>query len=102
MERVRRPVGLFVAPATRTEGWQLTPVLSLGQLTPVLSLEAIRLFTALGGYVERDLCAATLPMDRVPALLKRINLQTLHAGPGSALTPPGSWRRSSRGGRAAA
>jgi hypothetical protein len=70
--RVQRPVGLFVAPAIRTEGWQLTPV---------LSLEAIRLFTALGGSVERDLCAATLPIDRVPVLLERINVQTLHAGP---------------------
>ena len=74
--RVERPVGLFVAPAIRTDGWQLTPV---------LSLEAIRLFTVLGGYVERDLCAATLPMGRVPALLERINVQTLHAGPKECL-----------------
>jgi hypothetical protein len=78
--RVQRPVGLFVAPALRTEGWQLTPV---------LSLEAIRLFTALGGYVERDLCAATLAMDRVPALLERINVQTLHAGPKECLESAG-------------
>jgi hypothetical protein len=80
VERVQRPVGLFVAPAIRTEGWQLTPV---------LSLEAIRLFTALGGWVERDLCAATLPMDRVPALLERINVQTLHAGPKECLESAG-------------
>jgi hypothetical protein len=78
--RVQRPVGLFLAPAIRTEGWQLTPV---------LSLEAIRLFTALGGHVERDLCAATLPIDRVPALLERINVQTLHAGPKECLDSAG-------------
>ena len=78
--RVQRPVGLFVAPTIRTEGWQLTPV---------LSLEAIRLLTALGGYVDRDLCAATLPMDRVPALLQRINVQTLHAGPKECLDSAG-------------
>ena len=80
VERVQRPVGMFVAPALRTEGWQLTPV---------LSLEAIRLCTALGGYVERDLCAATLAMDRVPALLERINVQTLHAGPRECLDSAG-------------
>ena len=80
VERVQRPVGLFVAPAIRTEGWQLTPV---------LSLEAIRLFTALGGWVERDLCAATLPMDRVPALLDRIDVHTLHAGPRECLDSAG-------------
>ncbi len=77
---VQRPVGLFVAPALRTEGWQLSPV---------LSLEAIRLITALGGYVERDLCAAILPFDRVPALLERINVKTLHAGPKECLDSAG-------------
>jgi hypothetical protein len=45
------------------------------------SLEAIRLVEMLGGQGDRDLCAATLPFDRVPALLERINLQTLHARP---------------------
>ena len=29
VDRVRRPVALFVMPAARGEGWQLTPVLSL-------------------------------------------------------------------------
>jgi hypothetical protein len=87
VERVQRPVGLFVAPAIRTEGWQLTPV---------LSLEAIRLLTALGGDVERDLCAATLPMDRVPALLERINVQRCTPDRRSASTPPANWRRSYR------
>jgi hypothetical protein len=77
---VQRPVGLFVAPALRTEGWQLSPV---------LSLDAIRLITALGGYVERDLCAAILPFDRVPALLERINVKTLHAGPKECLDSAG-------------
>jgi len=80
VERVQRPVGLFLAPAVRTEGWQLTPV---------LSLEAIRLLTALGGHVERDLCAATLPFDRVPAVLEKINVQTLHAGPRACLDSAG-------------
>ena len=80
IERVQRPVGLFVAPAIRTEGWQLSPV---------LSLEAIRLVEMLGGQVDRDLCAAALPFDRVPALLERINLQTLHAGPKECLDSAG-------------
>ena len=62
IERVQRPVGLFVAPAIRTEGWQLSPV---------LSLDAIRLVEMLGGQVDRDLCGATLRFDRVPALLER-------------------------------
>jgi hypothetical protein len=65
-------VGLFVAPSIRTEGWQLSPM---------PSLEAIRLVEMLGGQGDRDLCAATLPFDRVPAMLERINLQTLHARP---------------------
>jgi hypothetical protein len=80
IERVQRPVGLFVAPALTAEGWQLQPV---------LSLETIRLFTMLGGRVERDLCSAWLPMDGVPALLERVNLQTLHAGPKECLDSAG-------------
>ena len=51
VERVQRPVGLFVAPAIRAEGWQLSPV---------LSLDAIRLVEMLGGHVDRDLCGAAL------------------------------------------
>ena len=81
IERVQRPVGLFVAPAIRTDGWQLSPV---------LSLDAIRLVEMLGGQVDRDLCGATLRFDRVPALLERVNLQTLHAGPKECWTPPAS------------
>jgi hypothetical protein len=46
VSRVERPVALFVMPAMRSEGWQLTPV---------LSLDAIRLFVSLGGRLERDL-----------------------------------------------
>ena len=80
IERVQRPVGLFVAPAIRTEGWQLSPV---------LSLDAIRLVEMLGGQVDRDLCGATLRFDRVPALLERLNLQTLHAGPKECLDSAG-------------
>ena len=77
---MQRPVGLFVAPAIRTEGWQLSPV---------LSLDAIRLVEMLGGQVDRDLCGATLRFDRVPALLERLNLQTLHAGPKECLDSAG-------------
>lgn len=70
--QVDRPVGLFLTPTLTGDGWQLTPV---------LSLDAIRLFHALGGQVERDLCSATMRHDRVGELLDRINIQTLHAGP---------------------
>ena len=49
VDRVGRPVALFVMPATRGDGWQLTPV---------LSLDAIRLFVSLGGRLERDLRSA--------------------------------------------
>ena len=77
VDRVERPVGLFVLPAVRaTDGWQLTPV---------LSLEAIRLLVALGGRLERDLRCAVLPATAVPALLERINPRTLHAGPKECL-----------------
>ena len=67
-------------PALTAEGWQLSPV---------LSLETIRLITMLGGRVERDLCGAWLPMDRVPALVERINPHTLHAGPKECLDSAG-------------
>ena len=52
---VWRPVGLFVVPAVISEGWQLMPV---------LSLDAIRLVIELGGRLDRDLCAAVLPIER--------------------------------------
>src|SRR5919201_62731 len=45
VDRVERPVGMFVVPALAAEGWQLIPV---------LSLDAIRLIVALGGRLERD------------------------------------------------
>jgi hypothetical protein len=54
VDRVNRPVALFVVPAPRGEGWQLTPV---------LSLDAIRLLVSLGGRLERDLRCA-VPRDR--------------------------------------
>jgi len=47
----------------------------------VLSLEAIRLIAELGGRLDRDLCAATLPADATGELLERINVNALHAGP---------------------
>ena len=77
---VPRPVGLFVVPALYAEGWQLMPV---------LSLDAIRLVIELGGRLDRDLCAAVLPIDAVPALLERVNVQTLHAGPKECLDSAG-------------
>ena len=53
VDRVQRPVGLFVLPAAHaSDGWQLTPV---------LSLEVIRLLASLGGRLERDLRSAVLP-----------------------------------------
>ena len=55
VDRVERPVGLFVVPALTGGGWQLSPV---------LSLDAIRLIVALGGRLERDLRAATIPGDQ--------------------------------------
>ena len=77
VDRVERPVGLFVIPAVHArEGWQLTPV---------LSLEAIRLLVSLGATLERDLRSAALPAGAVPGLLERINLRTLHAGPKECL-----------------
>ena len=77
---VWRPVGLFVVPAIISEGWQLMPV---------LSLDAIRLVIELGGRLDRDLCSAILPIDAVPALLGRVNVQTLHAGPKECLDSAG-------------
>ena len=81
VDRVERPVGLFVLPAVHAgEGWQLTPV---------LSLDAIRLLVSLGGTLERDLRSAALPTAAVPGLLERINLRTLHAGPKECLDSAG-------------
>ena len=77
---VQRPVGLFVMPALQGDGWQLLPV---------LSLDAIRLVIDLGGQLDRDLAAATVPMSAVAALLERINVQTLHAGPKECLDSAG-------------
>ena len=55
VDRVDRPVALFVMPAMRGEGWQLTPV---------LSLDAIRLLVSLGGRLARDLRSAVATRDR--------------------------------------
>jgi hypothetical protein len=72
VDRVDRPVGLFVVPDVRGRGWQLVPV---------LSVDMIRLAVALGGWVERELTAAWIPSDHVDELLERVNVKTLHAGP---------------------
>ena len=80
VKRVRRPVALFVMPAARGEGWQLTPV---------LSLDAIRLLVSLGGRLERDLRSAVLPAAAASELIERINVNTLHAGPKECLDSAG-------------
>ena len=80
VDRVERPVGLFVAPALKGRGWQLAPV---------LSLDTVRLIAALGGRLERDLRSAFLPGDRTGELLERVNVQTLHAGPKELLDAAG-------------
>ena len=76
VERVERPVGLFLAPAERGEGWQLAPV---------LSLDGIRLLDSLGGRVEYDLRSAVLPLSAGTDLLERVSPRTLHAGPNEHL-----------------
>ena len=76
VERVERPVGLFLAPAGRGEGWQLAPV---------LSLDAIRLLHSLGGRIDYDLRSAVLPLNAAGELVERFNLGTLHAGPNDNL-----------------
>ena len=80
VDRVGRPVALFVMPATRGDGWQLTPV---------LSLDAIRLFVSLGGRLERDLRSALLPAAAASELIERTNVNTLHAGPKECLDSAG-------------
>jgi hypothetical protein len=81
VDRVEQPVGLFVIPAVHaSDGWQLTPL---------LSLDAIRLLVSLGGRLERDLRSAVLLAARVPALLERMNPHTLHAGPKECLDSAG-------------
>jgi hypothetical protein len=80
VDRVGRPVALFVMPAMRGEGWQLTPV---------LSLDAIRLFVSLGGRLERDLRSAVLPAAAASELVERLNVHALHAGPKECLDSAG-------------
>src|SRR4051812_36861927 len=76
VERVERPVGLFLSPAERRDGWQLAPV---------LSLDAIRLLHSLGGRVESDLRSAVLPLSAAAGFLEHVNPHTLHAGPNDHL-----------------
>ena len=79
--KVERPVGVFVVPAIgSSDGWQLMPV---------LALDTIRLIAELGGRLERDLRSAVLPIGSRDALLERINVHTLHAGPRECLDSAG-------------
>ena len=79
--KVERPVGVFVVPAIgSSDGWQLTPV---------LALDTIRLIAELGGRLERDLRLAVIPIASRDALLERINVHTLHAGPRECLDSAG-------------
>jgi hypothetical protein len=79
--KVERPVGVFVVPAIgSSDGWQLTPV---------LALDTIRLVAELGGRIERDLRSAVIPIGSRDALLERINVHTLHAGPRECLDSAG-------------
>ena len=79
--RVERPVGVFVVPAMgSSDGWQLTPV---------LALDTIRLVAEFGGRLERDLRSAGIPIGSRDALLERINVHTLHAGPRECLDSAG-------------
>ena len=81
MGKVERPVGVFVVPAIgSSDGWQLTPV---------LALDTIRLIAELGGRLERDLRSAVIPIGSREALLERINVHTLHAGPRECLDSAG-------------
>jgi hypothetical protein len=81
VDRVERPVGVFVVPALgSSDGWQLVPV---------LALDTIRLIAELGGRLERDLRSAVLPIGSRGALLERINVRTLHAGPRECLDSAG-------------
>ena len=79
--KVERPVGVFVVPAMgSSDGWQLTPV---------FALDTIRLIAELGGRLERDLRSAVIPIGSRDALLERINIHTLHAGPRECLDSAG-------------
>ena len=80
VDHVQRPVALFVMPAVRGDGWQLTPV---------LSLDAIRLLVSLGGQLDRDLRSAVVPATAARELIERINVRTLHAGPKECLDSAG-------------
>src|SRR5450755_1111710 len=79
--KVERPVGVFIVPALgSSDGWQLTPV---------LALDTIRLVAELGGRLERDLRSAVIPIGSREALLERINVHALQAGPRECLDSAG-------------
>ena len=81
VDAVERPVGVFVVSALgSSDGWQLVPV---------LALDTIRLIAELGGRLERDLRSAVLPIASREALLERINVRTLYAGPRECLDSAG-------------
>ena len=71
VETVERPVGVFIAPAIKQDGWSLEPC---------LSLDMVRLVAELGGHLERSLRDAVLPLHAGAELLARINNNTLHTG----------------------
>ncbi|MGH2857320.1 MAG: helicase-related protein [Solirubrobacteraceae bacterium] len=80
--KVERPVGVFVVPAIgSSDGWW--------QLMPVLALDTIRLVAELGGRLERHLRSAVIPTCSRDALLERINVHALHAGPRECLDSAG-------------
>jgi hypothetical protein len=81
VEKVERPIGVFVVPALSTrDAWQLMPV---------LALETIRLVVELGGRLDRNLRSAVVPIASREELLERINIHTLHAGPRECLDAAG-------------
>ena len=59
----------------------------------MLALDAIRLIVALGGRLDRDLRAATIPADQARTLVERMSVRTLHAGPKELLDSAGQLAR---------
>ena len=73
VERVERPVGVFLAPGARRRLAARRPTLLAGR-DPRCSPRS-------APTIDRDLRAATLPVDAIAELLERWNPRTLHAGP---------------------
>jgi hypothetical protein len=81
VERVERPVGVFLCPAAGREGWQLAPV---------LSVEMMRLVDELGGRLDRDMRSAVIPATAASDLVGRVNVRCLHHGPKQLLESAGT------------